>query len=100
MIIRYSDPMRTERSLSVTEAARNFSDLVNRVFYRGETAILVRNGVPVARLVPPQPSAIRAAELARRWPDLPHLTRAEADRLAEEFESARRALPAAPSRWE
>ena len=36
--------------MTVTEAARNFSDLVNRVYYRGESTILTRNGVPVAYL--------------------------------------------------
>jgi prevent-host-death family protein len=40
------------RSISVTEAARNFSDCVNRARYQGVTFILHRNGVPVARIVP------------------------------------------------
>ena len=40
------------RSISVTEAARNFSDCVNRARYQGITFVLHRNGVPVARLVP------------------------------------------------
>ncbi len=40
------------RSISVTEAARNFSDCVNRAHYQGITFVLHRNGVPVARLVP------------------------------------------------
>jgi antitoxin (DNA-binding transcriptional repressor) of toxin-antitoxin stability system len=40
------------RSISVTEAARKFSDCVNRAHYQGVTFILHRNGVPVARIVP------------------------------------------------
>jgi len=43
------------RSISVTEAARNFSDCVNRARYQGVTFILHRNGVPVARIVPESP---------------------------------------------
>jgi prevent-host-death family protein len=43
------------RSISVTEAARNFSDCVNRARYQGVTFILHRNGVPVARIVPETP---------------------------------------------
>ena len=39
-------------SISVTDAARNFSDCVNRARYQGVTFILHRNGVPVARIVP------------------------------------------------
>jgi prevent-host-death family protein len=53
------------RSISVTEAARNFSDCVNRVRYQGVTFILHRNGVPVARIVPEgerwQPTARESA---------------------------------------
>jgi prevent-host-death family protein len=43
------------RSISVTEAARKFSDCVNRARYQGVTFILHRNGVPVARIVPEGP---------------------------------------------
>ena len=53
--------MTRDRRVTVTEAARNFSDLVNRVFYRGESAMLIRNGVTVARLVPPEPETVVTA---------------------------------------
>ncbi len=92
--------MTRDRRVTVTEAARNFSDLVNRVFYRGESAMLIRNGVTVARLVPPEPETVSARDLAERWETLPHLTPVEADRLAEALEEARRALPPAEAPWE
>jgi prevent-host-death family protein len=38
--------------ITVTEAARNFADCVNRVRYQGITFVLLKNGLPVARLVP------------------------------------------------
>ena len=38
--------------ISVTEAARNFADCVNRVRYQNVTFVLLKNGTPVARLVP------------------------------------------------
>jgi len=41
-----------EQAISVTEAARNFSDCINRARYQGTTFILHKNGVPVARIVP------------------------------------------------
>lgn len=41
-----------ETTISVTEAARNFADCVNRVHYQNVTFILLKNGSPVARLVP------------------------------------------------
>lgn len=39
-------------AISVTDAARNFADCVNRVRYQNVSFILLRNGSPVARLVP------------------------------------------------
>jgi hypothetical protein len=44
------------RRVSVTEAARNFADLVNRAYYRQETTVLLKNGVP-ERIWPPSPQA-------------------------------------------
>jgi len=41
-----------EQSISVTEAARNFADCVNRVRYQDVSFVLLKNGTPVARLVP------------------------------------------------
>ena len=38
--------------ISVTEAARNFADCVNRTYYQNVTFVLLKNGTPVARLVP------------------------------------------------
>jgi antitoxin (DNA-binding transcriptional repressor) of toxin-antitoxin stability system len=43
--------MRTT-AISVTEAARNFADCVNRAHYQNVTFVLLKNGSPVARLVP------------------------------------------------
>ena len=44
-------------SITVTEAARNFSDCINRARYQGTTFILHKNGVAVARIVPEPGSA-------------------------------------------
>jgi prevent-host-death family protein len=41
-----------EQAISVTEAARNFADCINRARYQGTTFVLHKNGVPVARIVP------------------------------------------------
>ena len=46
-----------EEVISVTEAARNFADCVNRVRYQNVTFVLLKNGVPVARIVPDAPIA-------------------------------------------
>jgi prevent-host-death family protein len=38
--------------ISATDAARTFSDVVNRVRYRGEEFIIEKSGRPVCRIVP------------------------------------------------
>lgn len=51
-------------TISVTEAARNFADCVNRVRYQNMTFVLVKNGEPVARLAPHDGNAFTGRELA------------------------------------
>ena len=41
------------KEVTATEAARSFSDLLNRVCYGGETFDVIRGGKIVARLVAP-----------------------------------------------
>jgi antitoxin (DNA-binding transcriptional repressor) of toxin-antitoxin stability system len=45
--------------ITATEAARQFSDLLNRTSYRGESFELERNGQVVAHLIAP-PSSTKA----------------------------------------
>ncbi|MCP3959156.1 MAG: type II toxin-antitoxin system prevent-host-death family antitoxin [bacterium] len=42
-------------TITATEAARRFSDLLNRVRYRGEIFRIVRSGEEVAQLAAPSP---------------------------------------------
>ena len=41
-----------KKAISVTEAARNFAECVNRVHYQNVQYVLLRNGTPLASLVP------------------------------------------------
>jgi prevent-host-death family protein len=50
--------------ISVTEAARNFADCVNRVRYQNMTYVLLKNGSPVARLVPAEEKGCTGRDLA------------------------------------
>lgn len=52
------------RAISVTEASRNFSDCVNRARYQGTSFVLLKSGLPVARIVPAPARPTRGAELA------------------------------------
>jgi antitoxin (DNA-binding transcriptional repressor) of toxin-antitoxin stability system len=94
-----------EREITVTEAARNFADVVARAFYLGESARLIKNGRAVARIVPVD-DAVRlntGAELAKRWadPNRPRLSPAEAGALEADLKEARRTLPSvAATSWE
>jgi prevent-host-death family protein len=46
---------RTPTRITATELARNLSDILNRVRYKGETFVVVRNGAEVAVLRAPDP---------------------------------------------
>ena len=51
-------------SLSVTEAARNFADCVNRAHYQNVTFVLLKNGKPFARLGPDNEKVCVGRDLA------------------------------------
>jgi prevent-host-death family protein len=86
-------------SITVTDAARGFADLINRVRYRGESATLVKGGKPVARLVPVS-KACTGAELAAAWPGIRHVGAVEATAMKKDVEAARRKLPPVKSKWD
>jgi antitoxin (DNA-binding transcriptional repressor) of toxin-antitoxin stability system len=58
--------------ISVTEASRNFSDVINRVYYQGQTYLLTRGGVVIAQLTGSN-KTLSSAELLRRWENRPRL---------------------------
>ena len=41
-----------ENRITATELARRLGDVLGRIRYRGDTFLVERNGVPVARLLP------------------------------------------------
>lgn len=78
----------TGQSVTITEAARNFSDFVNRVAYRGERFFLVRGKRRVASLAPAA-TVCSAAELKNALQDLPVLTPEERHRWNEDLADLR-----------
>jgi len=58
--------------LSATEAVRTFSDLLNRIRYRGEEFVVERAGEPICRMTPAtppkRPSLGELASLLREIP--------------------------------
>lgn len=58
--------------ITATEAARRFSEVVNRVRYRNETFVVKRGGEPVCEIVPVRSAAFTARDLAALLRSLPH----------------------------
>lgn len=93
----------SEEVISVTEAARNFSDCINRARYQGVTFILQKNGVPVARIVPETKKACTGKELAAALREAlkdVHLGEEEATAWRRDLEEARKAIPPPVGRWQ
>lgn len=85
------------KALTITEAARHFSDYVSRVAYHHETFVLCKGKKPVAELRP-LPSGRRLGDLPAILRSLPHLSRADAVAFARDIEAARAALAASDLR--
>ncbi len=85
-------------SISVTEAARNFADCVNRVRYQNMSFVLLKNGTPVARLIPEKEKICLGRDLAKvlREVDLPT---DEAVAWNRDLKKARKSLKPQPDKW-
>ena len=90
------------RTLTVTEAVRNFSDVIGRVRYSGEITTLTKGSKPIARIVPVKPVRTTADLLA--WsnnPDRPRLAPDEMNAFEHDIETARKSANQPPaSKWE
>jgi prevent-host-death family protein len=82
--------------VSATEAARNLSDLLNRVRYRGERFTVTRGGEEVAEIIPAKRSAgVTLRDLRRALASLP----APDDDFAGDLERIRKEQPPAEPSW-
>jgi antitoxin (DNA-binding transcriptional repressor) of toxin-antitoxin stability system len=84
--------------ISVTEAARNFADCVNRAHYQNITFVLLKNGSPVARLVPDDEKICVGRELAEALAKI-QLPEDEARAWHRDLRAARKTLKAPADRW-
>lgn len=82
-------PASATSVVSATEAARSFSDLINRACYQGETFVIERGGRSICQLGPLQGSRCTGADLLALFSKLP--------RPDEEFLDAVEALTRAQS---
>jgi prevent-host-death family protein len=88
-----------ETTISVTEAARNFADCINRVRYQNVSFVLVKNGKPVARLSPETEKVCTGRELAEALAKT-HLTANEARAWRKDISAARSKLTPPEDKWE
>jgi antitoxin (DNA-binding transcriptional repressor) of toxin-antitoxin stability system len=89
----------SEKIITVTEAARNFADCVNRAHYQGTTFVLLKNGVPVARIVPESRKANTGRELAAALAKV-RLTLEESSAWMRDLNEARGKLVPQKDKWQ
>jgi prevent-host-death family protein len=80
------------RNITATEAARNFSDVLDAVEHRNETFVVIRNGHPVARIAPTSRATGRVIKDILR-------THPRDDAWTAEIVQIRRLLTLEESRW-
>jgi len=85
-------------TISVTEAARNFADCVNRAHYQDVTFVLLRNGEPVASLVPGNEKVCLGRDLAEALAET-NLPENEARAWHRDLQTARKTLKAPADKW-
>ncbi len=91
----YLIPCRPVTRMTATEAARSFSDVLNRVA-AGEEIEIQRNGAPVAVLTPPRRSRLVSAERFREL--MASLPRVDDD-FARDVRDARTSVGPPEPRW-
>ena len=81
--------------VTVTEVARNFSDYINRVAYRGERFHVTRGNKAVVELNP-LPGGRSLGDLPDLIESLPKLTLDEAKSFTDDLDIARREMSTEP----
>jgi prevent-host-death family protein len=69
--------------ISATEAARKFSDLVNRVYYKAEVFVVERGGEPVGQISPVGAAKFTGADFVELLSSLPRPDAGYLDLLKE-----------------
>jgi prevent-host-death family protein len=86
-------------AITVTEAARNFADCVNRAHYQNTSFVLLKNGKPVARLVPESERVCTGRDLAEALGKA-ELSVQEARAWHKDLAAARRRLTVPRVKWQ
>jgi prevent-host-death family protein len=84
--------------ITVTEAARNFAECINRARYQNTSFVLIKNGKPVARLIPEGEKLCTGRRLAEALDKL-SLPPKEASAWHKDLSTARKRLVAPRDKW-
>jgi antitoxin (DNA-binding transcriptional repressor) of toxin-antitoxin stability system len=87
-----------KKTITVTDAARNFADCVNRAHYQNVTFVLLKGGSPVARLVPDSQKVCTGRDLAAAVASA-KVSREEADAWRRDLQNARSLLKPVKNKW-
>ncbi len=86
--------------INVTSAARNLSELINRVAYQGASFELKRGGKSVARLVPAGPAKqVKISDLNDLFMCLPRLNE-DAEAFVQDIDDMRQHLRVGEDPWD
>jgi antitoxin (DNA-binding transcriptional repressor) of toxin-antitoxin stability system len=85
-------------NITVTEASRNFAECVNRAHYQNVTFVLLKNGEPVARLVPDNEKVCLGSDLVEALTKT-SLPENEARAWSRDLKAARKTLRAPVDKW-
>ena len=85
-------------AITVTEAARNFAHCINRVHYQNRSFVLVKNGKPLARLIPEGEKICTGKELAEALAQV-ELSPADALAWRKDLLKARKILKPIEDKW-
>jgi len=92
-----------EKRITATQAVRDFSELLNKIKFKGDRYIIERSGKPVARMEPVREAkkAKTLKELKSLLKELPRLDE-ELDAFAADLEGIRKDQPPLPEEgmWE
>jgi antitoxin (DNA-binding transcriptional repressor) of toxin-antitoxin stability system len=69
--VRTTYSVKGSRVISATEAARSFSEMLDRVCYRGETFVIERGGEPVCEMSHVKPMRFTGADFLALLHSLP-----------------------------
>jgi prevent-host-death family protein len=87
--------------ITATEAARNFSDMLNRVRDQGASFEITRGNEVVARIVPAEPRKnFTVGDFIELWKRLPRLDPEDAAKFEDDLAQIRRKAVLPEPKWD